>query len=571
MSSIDLDRATDIIKGNGDLFARHFSSFISRKAAPITATTCLPSLACLLVHMQSAGHVCLDLANPPTIQDRDTYKAVRLPGIDQLMTDLEQFRNKLIAFDLYTSGMPFVLKGHYLYLARYWQYERDVEHRIHRWLNSEVADRGTIPEGLFKETEKATPQYAAVKKALGTRFSIISGGPGTGKTTIAVKILAASLANEPHARVALAAPTGKAAARMKESIGQNVLKMEIDDAIRSAVVDLEAFTLHRLLEPRYNTPYFKRDRENPLPYDLVIVDESSMIDLPMMAKLMDAIDDQTTVVLIGDPDQLPPVEVGSVFGQIIRGGIVAPVVTTLTENHRAHEAEDIIELCNCINLGNTDKALDILISSQSRQVAWNRIENADDLQDLIGMATKRFHSEFTGPGPGVQGNAILQGVKRFRVLTAVLRGPFGSENINSRIQSRLGSKKELVMIIRNDAQNKIFNGDIGIIISHDGVQEIWIEGRPAPVSPLRVPEYQTAYAMTGHKAQGSEFDEVHIVLPADSNCPLLNREWLYTAVSRAKRNVTIWASEASLRKCLNTRICRSSSMALPSGPQQSRG
>ena len=563
MSTLLLRDVPDLVGNKGDLFAKHFSAFIGKLATTEDNSSSLHALACLLIHAQSQGHVCLDLTKPPAVQQEDSYHTVIMPDLDDLVADLEPFRDTLIAFDSEPGKMPFILKnGRYLYLSRYGNYEDNVRKRIIDWSRQAVEPCVMPPDGLFGKEDEATPQYEAVRKALDSRFSIIAGGPGTGKTTITVKILAASLARNPDLNIALAAPTGKAAARMKESITKNILQLETGAAIKLKVLSLDAYTLHRLLEPRYNSPYFKRNRDNTLPHDMVIVDEASMIDLPMMAKLFNAIASGTTLVLIGDPDQLPPVEVGSVFGQIVRGGLSSRFLTTLRENYRAKDSREIIELCTSINNGDLESALGRLGTSGSDSVSWIRLSGEDTVQQLIRQATLHFRDLFRQSDSEHSGEVILEGINRFRILTALRAGPYGAETINEHIRKRLGPGQELIMVTRNDAENRIFNGDIGVKVTGEANSMVWIDGKNSPISSLRIPGHQLAYAMTGHKAQGSEFEEVHIVLPLDEGCPLLTREWLYTAVSRARSKVTIWATEAALRQCVCTRIVRASGMEL---------
>ncbi len=559
MNAIGLVEFPEFAANSGHLFARHFSSFIGKKAGAGNPEY-IEALASLLVYLQSDGHVCLDMETPPVVQLGDTYYSVEMPPLESLVAELRSLGGDVLGLCDDPGMAPLILQaGRYLYLHRYWHYEQEVVRKIRALATTGRKQKIDFHKILFADKERNSRQFHAVEKALQSQLSIIAGGPGTGKTTVAVKIIAASLLRDMHMGIALAAPTGKAAARMKESIGENIGQIDIDQTIKEKVRNLETFTIHRLLGARYNSPYFRHDRSNPIQHDFLIVDESSMIDLPMMAKLLDAVGENTRVVLIGDPHQLPPVEIGSIFGQIVGSSIYADSVTTLIENFRSKESPDILKLCEQVNTGDVSGALDLL-ESGSAQVSWKKVSSEKDMRQIVREGAKQYRSLFAG---SKSGKSILANSRQFRILTALRGGPFGAESLNARISNQVDSEQELLLITRNDSDNNIFNGDVGVKVLVDDKELVWIDGWDQPVSPLRIPDHQLAYAMTGHKAQGSEFDEVHVVLPTDENCPLLTREWLYTAVSRARRSVTIWSNEAALRKCLANKVERASGLFLP--------
>jgi len=572
MKTLSLDGFLREIGSGSHLFPKHFSTFVTNQAPGLTKNDArlLQALTALLLYQQSRGHVCLHMEGPVVYQKEDAFLTLDLPPHGDIIDAFKRMPDRLIAE--VSTGIPAPLvystgPRPLLYLYRYCHYEKTLQERLldlvqfrqQAPLSGKVMD--ALPETGQDVSEK---QRVAMENALSRTFSIIAGGPGTGKTTIAVNIIAAKLLREPGLRIALAAPTGKAANRMEEAFRGMVAagRLPMPDSIPEKVNALKASTLNRLLGSEFNSPYFRHNRDNPLPHDFVLVDEASMIDLPMMAKLFDAIGPETGMVLIGDPYQLPSVEVGSIFGDMVNADAIKPVVTTLSENFRAREAQDIVALCERIKQGSScrEATMQLLRNPPSRerpggpQVKWESMEDPSRIPQIVNTAVKRYQDIFKDT------RSILTTHTRFRILTALKNGPFGSSSINRQIKNRLDSPHELIMVTKNDPETNLFNGDTGVLIhSGKGVYAHFSDDGK-PVSALRLPEYVPAYAMTGHKAQGSEFDEVHIVLPADPNCPLLNREWLYTAVSRARKQVVIWGSESALTTCLSVHVQRRSGL-----------
>lgn len=571
MSTLSLNGFLKEISSGPHLFPRHFSAFIDQQVVGLCQEdrNLLKGLTSLLLYQQSRGHVCLDLANPVVFQKEDSFHPVELPPAGEILEAFQQMPSTMLSKAgtnsptplLYTDGSQPLL-----YLYRYWRYERDLEERLRKLLANTDKKKATtdiLDRLVQKDKDVSEKQREAVENALASNFSIIAGGPGTGKTTIAVKVIAAKLLENQDLSIALAAPTGKAAKRMEDAISGAVRDLPIPDNLKDGISDLRASTIHRLLGPQFNSPYFKHNSDNPLPCDFILVDESSMIDLPMMAKLLDAIGPDTAFVLVGDPYQLPSVEVGSIFGDMVNAEEIKRVVTTLTENFRAKDAPDIIKLCDWIKQGDetaVKEALKLLKSSASKaeptgpQLEWKQVKDGSSLHHLVNIASKRYREIFKDP------EGILKTSTRFRILTTLKRGPFGSSYLNRQIKAKLNSDHELIIITKNDPETDLYNGDTGVLTSVEGRKTAQFSDKDKPISALRLPDYESAYAMTGHKAQGSEFDEVHIVLPTDENCPLLTREWLYTAVSRAKKKVVIWASEEAIAKSLQLNTNRVSGL-----------
>lgn len=554
-------------------FAKRFAAFFAKRHAEAIGADAdtFAGLLALLLHCVDRGHVFLDLTNPPPIQHGDAFFSVRIPDLTTITAILSKAAPD-VAIDLSSpTELPFVFQSHpapRLFLHRYWRYERNLESAFRALLDRPAQPQSPEAiDAIFSPAERESPQCRAARNALQCPVSILAGGPGTGKTTTAVKILAARLAANPSTRIALAAPTGKAAARMKEAISNAIPALEsaqLPPATLAHIAALEASTIHRLLGTVFNKPWFFHSATNPLPFDFIVIDECSMIDLPLMAKLIDAIPTSGQILLIGDPHQLPPVELGSVFGDLLRCDALAPGITHLSKNFRAKDAPAIVDLCHFINQGpRAESAFFDLLAAPNPNVRWVPIQSPADTAPLYAEATKAFKQRLQLPValPHDQplDPALFHNANAFRILTALRQGPFGAAALNRALQQPLHNAFELRIVTRNDPEVGLFNGDVGLQFVHQGHPVIAFPGRK-PISIHRVPTNEPAYAMTGHRAQGSEFDSVHVVLPVDVHCPILTREWLYTAASRARTHLTIWASEAALRTCLHTPTRRASSL-----------
>lgn len=571
MSALTLAGFAAQTEGFSD-FDRQFSRFIREQHLRHTddpeQADLLGALACLLAYSQSSGHVCLDLENPPHFQVDDQFHPIELPA--DLSRQLDKCLGECLSLDSAGKMTPLILSrkdSPRLYFHRYWSYERGLEASLRRLMKRRARKSikpAAATRAILASHPKGSSQHRAIDNALRSQFSLIAGGPGTGKTTLAVNILAAKLSEKPDLQIALAAPTGKAASRLMETIDANVGKLRDrgvgNDTIKQ-IRGLASMTIHRLLGSVFNSPDFKHNSRNPLPHDLIIVDEASMIDLPLMAKLLAAVDDHSSLLIIGDRNQLPSVEVGSIFGDMIRAQETQAVVTTLTENFRAKDSPRIIELCNKVNSEDctAEDVFDLLQSTADRpQVHWRNVEDASGLADLITLAARAYRTIFQSDASAMD---KLHATQSFRILTALREGPFGMHGLNRMIGEIIGNDDQLLIVTRNDPATDLFNGDIGVQYTVDNKdRRVCFPGKPNPISILRIPQHELAYAMTTHRAQGSEFDTVHIVLPPDTACPLLTREWLYTAISRAKSSVTLWASQAAIRKCMTSNTLRNSGL-----------
>jgi len=472
-----------------------------------------------------------------------------------------------------------------LYLHRYWRYEQELasEIRTRLEMTSPELDRELLEDGLNAFFDLApNDQRAAAEKALSGNFCVITGGPGTGKTRTVARILALLWAqSQCHGQrpsIALAAPTGKAAARMTESIRAAVAELR-DKMDVAGVLEAEAVTLHRLLGTTPENPTPRFDARNPLPIDAVIVDEASMIDLALMAKLFAAVPRTARIILLGDKDQLASVEAGHVLGEICDrrpDRSEHPLTGRIAQLHRSFRFEPgsgIDRFSRSVNAGDVETALEVLRSG-SPELTAKPLPSPEMLgRTLREKVVEGFRAALTATDPA----AALDALNQFRILAAVRRGPYGVESLNILASQALQEAGLLdsrglfhhgrpVMILRNDYTLRLFNGDIGLILrdpeSGDALRAFFQgpDGKVRRIAPSRLPEHETVWAMTVHKSQGSEFDRMLLILP-DRETPLLTRELLYTGITRAKRHGEIWYREESLRKAIARRTERTSGLA----------
>jgi exodeoxyribonuclease V alpha subunit len=450
-----------------------------------------------------------------------------------------------------------------LYLRRYWEYEK------------------ALAEAILLRCDSQTPanprtgdlQELAIETALARRFVVISGGPGTGKTTTVLKILERMLSQPggENLRIALAAPTGKAAARLQETLlagGAN--------GVRQDRLPKSASTLHRLLGSRRNSVYFRHNAKNPLPVDLVVVDEASMVPLTMMAKLFAALPHRANVILLGDRDQLSSVEPGAVLGDIARAasepGPLQGSLVVLDKNYRFGNESNIFALCNAVREGEIERALKILNSGERPDVISGRTPPPVQVTERLRQRVIAGYSAYLrAPDPA----EALKEFKKFRVLCALRTGPYGVESLNRTIEKILREERLVtgtqntyagmpILITQNDYQLRLYNGDIGILLPDptNGSLLAWFIGEDGGirrVPPARLPEYEPAFVMTVHKSQGSEFDNVLLILP-DKESPVLTRELIYTGLTRARSRVEVWFQESVLRAAIARTIQRGSGL-----------
>jgi exodeoxyribonuclease V alpha subunit len=498
-------------------------------------------------------------------------------------------------------GRPLRLVEDLLYLDRYWRQEEvvrtELELRARR--GGPPVDVGALRDGLARLFPAPAPDRQRLAAAMTVlRYdSIIAGGPGTGKTTTVARLIALlrSLPGDPP-RVALAAPTGKAAARLQEAVTAE------SSASGLGLGDVTASTLHRLLGWRPGSrSHFRHDRANRLPYDVIVVDESSMVSLTLMSRLVEAVRPDARLVLVGDPDQLASVEAGAVLGDLVGRGAApgqqAPAllgelvgadlapgeqssdevrngVVRLTETHRFGQA--IGALAAAIQVDDADQVLALLRSGDG---AMSFVESADDAvlgrDQVAGLRTDVVATAEALGDAAAAGDAVaaLAGLEHHRLLCAHRHGPYGVSRwtweIDAWLAAELGDYTaggewylgRPLLITGNDYDLDLFNGDTGVVVrGADGPVAAFGRGaEPILVNPSRLSAVQTVHAMTVHRAQGSQFDRVSLLLPA-STSPLLTRELFYTAVTRAKEHVRVIGSEAAVRRAVGRPIVRASGL-----------
>ena len=530
-----------------NLLDNHFARFLAaRSHLTGSAKDRFGQLVRALTAAQDGGHACL----PVTKDDEIFLKSI------PLVSDGGQ--------------TPLVLHKGRLYLHRYFHYEQRLAAQISAMveINASLPVPGELLEKYFPDEISATDwQKEAARIALEKAVTIICGGPGTGKTTTVVKILALLLqCADRKLTIALAAPTGKAAMRLSESIGNSLAGMQLPEEIVGSL-PTQATTLHRLLGYRRHSPQFRHNRDNPLGLDVVVVDEASMVDLALMSKLVDALAPGTRLLLLGDKDQLASVESGAVLGDLIKS-----LPDNTVELQKTYRFNDTIkDLAAHINSGDSGQAWALLINSTAENISVLQT----DIIEYISHHYARFMAEvYRRPRPEIQ--ALFQAFNRFQVLCGLHYGNRGVEGINRRVEMSLTAKGfpcpadswypgRPVLITRNDYSLDLFNGDIGISLPDpaDGSIKVWFmgpDGYPKHHSPYRLPPCETVFAMTIHKSQGSEFEAVLVVLPEEES-RILSRELMYTAVTRAKKSVTLATGQQVFNFALSRNIERCSGLA----------
>lgn len=595
-------------------------------------------------HQLGRGHICLDLSQaladpdavlslPPqdgrALQYTDTTvmpsRLLHSFGIDALQPWLERLRASTIVAvpdadnpEQLTMSAPLVLDGTRLYLRRMWQAEgnvaSDLANRM-RWHDTVMPNAEQALTALFGPPQDIgiDDQRVACALALQQRLTVISGGPGTGKTTTVTRLLAllqqqAMATQGRPLHIQLVAPTGKAAARLSSSIAGAAAALPCDQCIIDTIPS-DAGTLHRLLGARPDTRHFRHDRQHPLMLDVLVVDEASMVDLDLMQALLQALPDDARLILLGDRDQLASVEAGAVLGelcersdgfstqvaeallalsgqrQLMQEVVTEPVdspatsplrdhVVTLRHSYRFRADSGIGALARAINQGSY-KAL-----RACWKVGYSDIEfqtlNEKQPTALIKKAAQEYQPYLALLRSAATPWEVLQAFGRFQVLCALRRGPCGVEGLNDAITSQLTREGHIngrkqwyagrpVMVTRNDPQLGLYNGDIGVALpdpNSEGRLRVFFpsaeEGQVRAIMPGRLNDIETVFAMTVHKSQGSEFERVLLVLPGQPN-PIMTRELLYTGVTRARHFCAIATTHpVVLERTAHRRVQRAS-------------
>ncbi len=521
-----------------------FARFLTQRSTiSESQKTALEALIANLSYQQSQGHTCIRLNE----SEQKLILAAELTADESTPT-------------------PLKLEHDRLYLQRYWLYETRLAEKIKILLDlprKNDTNESLLSRYFIELIDETDWQREAAVKAMSQSFTIITGGPGTGKTTTVVKILAllqehAAENSERPLHIALTAPTGKAAMRLQESIGFSKNNLPCSEIIKQQIPE-SVTTLHRLLGANPPSPYFIHDASHPLVYDLVVIDEASMIDLALMSKLIDALKPTSSLILLGDKDQLVSVESGSVLADL-----TAALPLNTVELKKSHRFQGEI------------KDLAIAINQQDFIQAWALLNQTGKqigllTEDLISYIAKQYASYLTKVNRNADFTEIYTEFSQFQVLCSNRQGEHGTITINHQVEEKLQQQNKIhmsgqwyvgrpIMVTQNNASTQLYNGDIGICLLDSERDRLTVyflkpDGSIKKVLPSRVPEHETVFAMTIHKSQGSEFNECLCVLPHTIN-PVLTKELIYTAITRAKTTLKIASNYAVFSQALQRRVER---------------
>ncbi len=516
----------------------------------------LAKTAALVSRERRSGHPCIELERWAGQLLAEGDPASALPA-------LRDWKRALAASSLVGDGTgptPLVLDPFgRCYLHRYWAAERRVAARA---LAAAVpdplaGDRVTAALVRLFPTAKggaSDRQADAARAVIRSKLTLVSGGPGTGKTTTIARILAILLAHDEKLEVVLAAPTGKAAARLSESLREQAGQLEAAPAVRTRIAELEAKTIHRALGFNVRTGAFRYDATRPLPCDVLIIDEASMVDLLLMDSLLSALPPRARMVLVGDKDQLASVDAGFVFGDLCEAAPACALRSGAVEldvSWRFRDQLGIAALAEAVRASSGKRALAALDGSHKDAKLAPLPSDPQVIVDALASVVDAV-VDATGP------EAALGALAGIRVLTPTRLGPHGVETLNRLVERGIFERGHAmsgawyvgrpVLVTRNDYDVDLYNGDIGVAFPDEtGALRVWFRSSDVlrAITPARLPPHETAWAMTVHKSQGSEFDAVVFVLP-ERDSPLLTRELVYTAVTRARKSVTIYGDAKAL-------------------------
>lgn len=632
-------------------------------------------LAALVSHQVGRGHVCMDLAellqhsqaalDLPPQEGAAEVESLLCPAELLAKVSLSHCLETLQASPLVSDGgavTPLVLQQRRLYLRRLWRYEQHIARAIRvRLAPRPELESATSPQSqalaealaqLFPESQDGATDYQKLACALAarSRFAVITGGPGTGKTTTVVKLLAAlqklAAGQQQSYRIRLAAPTGKAAARLNESIAGAVSGLQVKKTlgIDAGVIPTQVTTLHRLLGSRPDTRQFRHHQDNPLPLDILVIDEASMVDVDLMAAVMAALPPNAQLILLGDKDQLASVDAGAVLGELCQRAVGAhyrpdtadwlqavtaqsidqtlvddqgtaldQAVAMLRVSYRFRSDSGIRELAQMVNAGEVDDAILQRCRQGYADVTWLTLNAEPELaqrqlaEHALHGSPQRFAANSERVPVGYQhyltllrqhgltaddsldawktlAQAVLNAFGQFQLLCALRQGPWGVEGLNQTIAEQLQRRGLIersdgwytgrpVLITANDYNLGLMNGDVGIAMmvpvkSGGDVQAslalrvVFADGQGGVrwISPSRLQQLETVFAMTVHKSQGSEFDHTCLVLP-DRISPVLSKELIYTGITRAKHWFSlVTANDAVVKQAIAQRIQRASGL-----------
>jgi len=563
------------------------------------------------------GHVCLDLGRYEAVSFPDEEEPLRrlvLPDRDKWIEALGSSR----VVGCPGEKKPLVLDAAgRLYLYRYWEYENLLARLILDRVKNPPPVLGDplllrrMLDSLYPDTPDngIDRQKLAVFSTAVNRFSVISGGPGTGKTftaSRALALLAGWAGSGTEGRIALAAPTGKAAARLGETMALAKQNLPISKVIKDRI-PIEASTVHRLLGSVPHSPYFRHNSENPLQADVLLVDEASMMSLALLSKLIQALPPDARVILLGDRDQLASVEAGAVLGDIcdtgqrhlyssgfaaaanticgirfeeesdpsLKGPVVQDSMVELRKSRRFTEGSGIGAVGRAVNSGDGRSALQIMTDSGHADIRWEDLPAPSEIGARIRETILPWLESLRKV---MDPDSVFTEFGRFRIICALRAGPYGAASINVLVDSLFRRRKgpgpgfqaepvpgQPILVTKNDYRLRLFNGDIGLVLPDSlsgGELRVFF---PLPdrtfrrIHPAALPSHESAWALTVHKSQGSEFDRVLLILP-DRDSPVLTRELVYTGLTRARDRVTVWGKNHVFLQAVLRRTVRMSGL-----------
>ncbi|MDZ7715027.1 MAG: exodeoxyribonuclease V subunit alpha [Balneolaceae bacterium] len=564
--------------------------------------------AALVSYKYREGDVCLELDDSSLSVIAKSFKKLEIPSAKELLKALR----KSPVVGKPGDFKPLILEDDKrLYLHKLWKYERMLaDHILTKsrdkqqdidlpWVNEKLDQ---LFQGGKSDIDTLDWQKVAAVLALLNNFTVISGGPGTGKTTTVIRILALlieqAMEKNKEISVALAAPTGKAASRLKASLSGIKSSLLLTEEVKQNIPD-EAVTIHQLLGARRHSSKYKYHADNPLPLDVLIIDEASMIDQVLMSKLMDALLEDTKLILLGDKDQLSSVEAGSVLGNIcnLNSNSISESYKTLLEtislqipdkniettpkpltdniillqkNYRFDEQGGIAMLSDHIKNGRGEEAVSVLQDSSIKDASIEPVEEWESFKKELQKLANNYLEDISNCTDATD---YFEAYNEQGLLTAHRKGFLGVEFLNEQVELYIKQKKGIsvyqkwyegrpVIINKNDYNLGLYNGDIGICTSDpQGTWQIMFlkDGGTVYIAPSRLPDFDIAYALTIHKSQGSEFGKVALIVP-DEHSKLLSRELLYTGISRARKAINIYGSSKVFKKGIQREIHRSSGL-----------
>lgn len=583
MSILETLHENKILRDIDLYFAKALSASFNASGAEL--------LLALVFAATKDGHTCLNTANLPDMPDKYLAEAAKALSPENIAEAV----SKGLICDAPAMNAPLIRQGANIYLKSFYTDESELARFIEKRARTAFPRTDKLTALLDEYFKDKGMQKAAALNAALNSLTVITGGPGTGKTSTVFSLLAVLCGlSEAPLRIAVCAPTGKAASRLTETISAKREEYKDKDFVKH--IPEKAVTIHRLLglsggagRPRYNSG-------NKLPYDIIIADEASMVDVRLMALLSAAIDDECRLILLGDKDQLASVQPGAVMGDICalapvnaftkeRADILAPeagkklsvspspyadMTVMLDKSYRYDSAEGIGRLADACTRGDADAALDVLMHDGSGRV--NFIEFGGDFEKTVGGF---IHDHFQNCMRHENPADALGTFAKFRILTPHRKLAGGTDHINAIALKTLfraglydNTKRFFhgmpFMITENDYSQNLFNGETGLIIGQNACLPA-DKGQVRTLNPLRLPAHVHAFSMTVHKSQGSEFDYAVFVLPP-SDSPILTRELFYTAVTRAKGRLTVISAPEAVKACLSETTLRTSGLSSFNNP-----